>query len=84
MRRALVLLLLAAPAFAQPTDDAQAQAGAVYQQGVSAFKAGDFQTALERFERAYKLDPSPILLYNLARAHQEMGHWVRSIENFEL
>ncbi|MCA9559336.1 MAG: tetratricopeptide repeat protein, partial [Myxococcales bacterium] len=80
----LLLLSLGAPALAQPTEQARVQATEAYEAGVAAFKAKDFAEALARFERAYKLDPSPVLLYNLARTHQEMRHWTQAIEHFEL
>jgi tetratricopeptide (TPR) repeat protein len=80
----LLLLPLGAPAHAQQTEQARVQATEAYEAGVAAFKAKDFAEALARFERAYKLDPSPVLLYNLARTHQEMRHWTQAIEHFEL
>ncbi len=63
---------------------AQEKARSEYDAGVEAFRAKDFETALEHFERAYKLDPSPILIYNLARAHEETGHAGLAIEHFQL
>lgn len=79
------LVVAAAPwtsVAAQPT--AKERAAAAYREGSAAFKAGRFAKALESFEKAYKLDPSPILLYNLARAYEEMGNAEKAIENFEL
>lgn len=79
-----LLLLFGASAYAQPSEQARTQATTAYDAGVAAFKAKDYAEALARFERAYKLDPSPVLLYNLARTHQEMRHWTQAIEHFEL
>ena len=78
----LASLLMAAPASA--SEGALEQAAQVYQEGVAAFKAKAFPQALELFERAYKLDPSPILIYNLARTHEEMGHAAEAIDHFGL
>lgn len=70
-------------ALAQPTPtDAPAEAAAptarskaekIYARGVKAFDEKRFANALVAFEEAYLLDPVPILLYNIARAHEELG-----------
>lgn len=84
MRAHFALALLAAtpPAYAATADEA-AQAKASYDEGVQAFRAQDYETALAHFERAHALDPSPILLYNMARANEELGRPAASIERFE-
>lgn len=79
------MLVLALPcAGAAAPSNAATQAAQVYAQGVAAFKAANYKTALSRFERAYKLDPAPVLLYNIARCHEEMGNAKKSIEGFRL
>lgn len=74
----------AAPAEAGGPTEAEATAVTRYREGVAHFKAGRFAEALERFDVAYKLDPRPVLLFNLARVHEEMGHAEAAIEHFEL
>lgn len=74
------LVLTAAPALAGTKE----QAAEAYQEGAKAFKGKDFETALGHFDRAFKLDPSPILLYNIARCHEEMGALDPAISNFQL
>lgn len=64
----------AGPAHAQPSNTAVERAEAAYAEGVAAFKAEKFKAAIKLFEEAYLLDPSPILLYNIARAHEELGN----------
>ena len=64
--------------------EAKAQAKAAYSEGVAAFRGEKFSTALTHFERAFKLDPAPVLLYNLARCHEELGDYPKAIENYEL
>ncbi len=81
MRALLLLLVMIAPVAAQTAVE---KARVSYQAGVTAFRAQDYSAALGHFERAYKLDPSPVLIYNLARAHEEMGHGARAIEHYEL
>lgn len=60
-----------------------AQAQAAYKLGVQAFKQQDYNEALARFEEAYALDPSPILLYNMARANEELGRPAQAVERYE-
>ncbi|MGK0359368.1 MAG: tetratricopeptide (TPR) repeat protein [Bradymonadia bacterium] len=79
----LFLVALHAGATAAPPD-AAAQAAQVYASGVAAFKAANYASALTQFERAYKLDPAPVLLYNIARCHEEMGNAKQATEGFGL
>ncbi len=85
---ALSLALACAPIGALATSPApgaaQRQAEQAYAAGRAAFKAEDYPTALRHFETAFKLDPVPVLLYNLARCHEMMGQAERAIDNFEL
>ncbi|MSP71480.1 MAG: hypothetical protein EXR76_04705 [Myxococcales bacterium] len=72
---ALALLLIPLVGAAQtPVDGAtKAEAQTLYQDGVTLFKDKQFKAASEKFQAAYNLDPSPILLYNLARAAELVG-----------
>ena len=57
----LALPLLRSPAFPKPqqsSDAASAQARVFLNQGVEAFKTGQFDQAIENFKRAKELDPS--------------------------
>lgn len=61
---------------AQPTvisDADQATARGLYEEGLALFDDEHYTEAMERFGAAYALDPSPALLYNLARAAEENG-----------
>ena len=60
-------------ALAQAAPTAQKEAQQLFEQGATHFRARRFDKASEFFQRAYNIDPSPILLYNLARAAEEMG-----------
>lgn len=66
---ALALALAAPAAAAQSRDDARR----VYQQGVAAFDARDFGTALARFQQAYVLSERPELLANVAVTFEQLG-----------
>lgn len=82
-----ILSVAALAAFVAPAvafADAKVDAKAAYQAGTEHFKAGDHVRALAAFERAYKLDPAPVLLYNIARCHEEMGDVAKARTNFEL
>ncbi|MCA9544628.1 MAG: hypothetical protein KC613_09565 [Myxococcales bacterium] len=65
-------LLAAGPALAAPTADEQAAAAKYYDAGVTLFKAKDYQGAIVEFTKAYRIDPSPTLVFNMARAFEEM------------
>lgn len=80
----VVACLLPICASAAPPSGLKAQAEAAYQDGAKSFGAKDFSRALKLFDHAFKLDPSPILLYNIARCHEEMGTLEPAIRNFEL
>jgi len=66
---ALALTLAAAPAAAQPREDARRS----YQEGMAAFDARAFDTALARFQHAYVLTQRPELLVNVAATLQRLG-----------
>jgi tetratricopeptide (TPR) repeat protein len=77
----LALAFAAAPANAQTAAE---KAAVEYQKGKEAFQARDFEGARGAFERAYMLDPSPVLLYNLGRACEESGDAEKAIEYFQM
>jgi tetratricopeptide (TPR) repeat protein len=66
-----------------PAGDIRTQAAALYREGAGLFKEGRFREAGERFQAAYNLDPSPILLYNLARAAEELGDATTAISHYK-
>jgi hypothetical protein len=42
-----------------------------YEKGATEYNLGHFPEAIAEFERAYQLDPAPILLFNIAQAHRQ-------------
>lgn len=70
----LLVALLAAP-------PAQAQDFAA--QGSEALKAGRYADAVKAFDAAYRQQPSPTLLYNLALAYKGMGFPGKALEALE-
>jgi hypothetical protein len=71
----------AAPAPVSAKDKAAARA--LLREGTRLFSKGKHQDALDRFNRAYALFPSPKLLYNIAQAQRELGHQVEALTAFE-
>lgn len=67
----LVCCLSASMAHAQ---DRIAEAREAFEEGSAAFSRGQFAVALDRFARAYELAPRSELLYNIATAHDRLGH----------
>ncbi len=58
---------LESTAVAQPVDENLDHAARLtFQAGSEAFSAGDYATALDRFQQAYDLSHRPVLLYNIA------------------
>ncbi|MEM9068026.1 MAG: tetratricopeptide repeat protein [Myxococcota bacterium] len=60
------------PASSAPARIAEARAAC--EEGAEAFAAGRFGQALDRFTRAYELAPRSELLFNIATAHDRLGH----------
>jgi hypothetical protein len=78
---ALALLLSAAPAIAAPPvePDRRAQAAEHYQRGVTEYNLGRFDEAIGELEKAYEIDPAPILLFNIGQAHWKAGRIDKAI-----
>ena len=76
---ALGTLLWVNNAHAEPRDEAKRY----FLQGLEAAKAQDFEGALEKFEAAQDIYPHPATIYNIARAHQDLGNLEEAIFNFK-
>lgn len=79
----LLLLSLIAQADLQPGQDAKASAQALLKDGAQAYQQGRFFEALNTFNKAYEIFPSPKLLFNIAQANRELGRPVEAINAFE-
>src|SRR5262245_55890127 len=74
---ALILVVLLATthsAIAQAKSDPPAEVKELTRQGNDNYELGKFQDALELYERAYRLHKAPLLLFNLAQCHRQLGH----------
>ena len=49
-------------------------AKAHYDKGVMLYNLGHFTESITEFEQAYQIDSAPILLYNIAQAHRQLGN----------
>lgn len=67
----------------EPAATARSKAQSIYAEGEKAFAQGRFEDALTAFEKAYLLDPVPVLLYNIARANEELGRFGEATRYFE-
>lgn len=90
--KALALLLAAivscvVPATAAADVDAdaddKARGKALLAEGLDLMDHGHAQEALARFEAAYRIVPSPKVLFNMGLAHQALGNTVEALESFE-
>ncbi len=82
--RVFSCLVIAVAALAAEPPSAAEKARAAYEEGIGAFKGEDYETALAHFERAYLLDNAPVLLFNMARACEEMGRAKKAVYYYEL
>ena len=67
----LAFLLLAAPAFAEPTAQEVDQARTFFNAGAAAYGAANYRDAVRAFEQAYALAPRPQVLFSLAQAERK-------------
>jgi tetratricopeptide (TPR) repeat protein len=76
----LSLFVLSLPAIATAQSEArQRQAAAeAYDQGTTAYLAGDYEKAAQWFETANRMSPAAPALIQAARAHQQAGHAARA------
>lgn len=51
----------------------------LYDRGIAHYKVGEFEAAIVDFKAAYALEPSGVLLFNLAQAHRQLGDGKRAL-----
>jgi outer membrane receptor protein involved in Fe transport len=76
----VVGLLLAAPAHAEPKDDARRH----FAEGLESARAGDYEAALGHFQAAQAAWPHPATLYNIAKAYTDLGRIPEALETYRL
>lgn len=77
--RAVAALLFAAALLAAPRARAGGEGKAFFDSGVRHYNLGHFQDAITDFEKAYNIDPVPILLFNIAQSHRQLGDKERAL-----
>jgi hypothetical protein len=73
-----LLALFVGAALAQPSDAQRNAARMLANEGADRFEAGDYATALERFEAAERLVHAPPHLLFIARAHARLGRLLKA------
>jgi tetratricopeptide (TPR) repeat protein len=79
----IVLCLGAASRVAAEETENVKRARTLFANGVSAFKDGNLERALQAFEEAYQLRPHPTVLINIAGCYDQMGKPIEAISNYE-
>lgn len=81
----LAMVCSAMPVAAQGAGDEERSEAAqsMYRLAVAEFKAGNFRVALDKLLEVYELDPDPVILYNIARAYEEMGQLADAADYFQ-
>lgn len=78
---ALAVVLVPAVASAQSAKDKQ-KASDLVKQAIAKSQAGDHETAVQLYEDAYKIIPSPLLLSNIGSEYQAMKKPVEALKYF--
>jgi tetratricopeptide (TPR) repeat protein len=68
-----------APAAEQGAETPDSLSGAA----VEAFRAGEYDKAIDLFQRAYTLDPQPNYLFNIGRVYEEKGDLEKAVANYQ-
>src|SRR5262252_5295625 len=75
----LLVLFAAMPAARAQKSGSKSAGRAYYDRGTTEYNLGHFDEAIKSFESAYELEHQPILLFNIAQAHRQMGNNERAI-----
>ena len=78
----VLVLLVSANALGQ-SDAAKKRAQALQVEGLGLLQKGDSRAALQKFDDAFRLVPSPKILFNRGKAHRALGEDVAALADFE-
>jgi len=88
MTRLILLLISGTLFFSVPTmsyaDDSRArQVEQLSRDATTKYREQDYLGAIKLFEEAYKIEPVPNLLFNIARCHEKLEDWDSAIANYQ-
>jgi tetratricopeptide (TPR) repeat protein len=83
LRFSWLLPLLFASTVARAQPGGRTEALQLFEESDRAYKAGNFEAAADLLRKAYAAYPEPILLYNLGRALEGLGHTKEAIDAYE-
>ncbi len=63
-------------------DEKTTAAKRFYESGTLLYDRGEFHDAAREFERAYREQPKPALLYNIASSYDKAGEGAKAVENY--
>lgn len=72
---AIAALTISSVAHAQGEGEDDQRARLHFEAGRSYFEEGDYEQALDEFQRAYDLSERPVLLVNIANCQERLGQW---------
>ena len=55
----------------------------LFQLGTSEYGIGNYEDAIDAWQRAYDLDPQPLILFNIGQAYERLGRLVEAVETIE-
>jgi hypothetical protein len=72
-----------APAAASgSSEEAKARAYPIFNEGLRLVEDMNWSEALDKFSQAWRIYPSPVVLFNIAYCQRALGQYVRSLETF--
>lgn len=75
----VLLLLLAAAAWAGPTEESKEH----YDRATVLYKQENYEEALKEFQTAYDRRQKPVLLYNMAQCYRQLGEARKALEYYQ-
>jgi hypothetical protein len=79
----VLLALFAQEGATTASPESKARAQELLSEGAIHYERAEFADALENFQKAYAVFPSPKLLFNIGQASRELGRPVEAVEAFE-
>lgn len=77
-RLALSALIALSPLASYAAEGDEERAKAAFQEGKQDYDLGQFKDALRHYDEAYRLDPKPAILFNIAQCHRLLGNFERA------